>query len=146
MAFDELLDDYRRRFPRNGCFELREGESIRTRAEEERVPREPGVYLIYGRKERRRELLYVGKAGTLRQDGVFKRQKLRGRLSARQKGMSRQRWYQNQMRRLGLDALVFLWFVTFDDSVRVVPSKAEADLLQAYFDDENRLPRWNESA
>ena len=45
-----------------------------------------------------------------------------------------------------LDALEFEWYVTFEGSSKVLPLKAEADLLQAYFDDFGRLPPWNLAA
>ena len=145
MIFNKLLDEYRQCFSKHSSFKLKRKEKIRTRARAEDVPNEPGVYLIYGQKEKRCELLYIGKAGTLRKNGMFKSQKLIGRLSAKQKGMSRQKFYQEQIKKLNLDTLIFYWFVTFADSVRVIPAKAEIDLLQAYFGEYNKLPQWNES-
>lgn len=145
MTFNEFLSNYSRRFPKHGSFELLKGEKIKLRTREGGVPKQPGVYLIYARNNRRVRLLYVGRSGTLRSNGTFKGQRLIGRLSAKQKGIPRQRFYQEQIAHLQLDALVFQWFITFADKVRIIPAKAEADLLQAYFDEYNRLPKWNES-
>lgn len=143
MESARMLDDYADRFPSQGSFELRKGERVVSRAGG--VPEEPGVYLIYGLRKGAKELLYVGKAGTLQNNGTFKDQKLRGRLSAKQRGVLRQRFFQEQIEVLNLDALEFRWFVTFHGSARVIPAKAEADLLQAYFDEKSVLPRWNEA-
>jgi len=146
MTFEEFLNRYRQRFPRYGSFELRRGEKIVIRAKEEGVPNEPGVYLIYGYKDGRSELLCIGKAGTLRQDGTFREQKLFKRIAkGKQQGTPRRRFFPEQMKRLNLEVLVFHWFVTFTSGVRVIPAKAEVDLLQAYFNEHGELPRWNKS-
>ncbi len=145
MTLASLLQEYENRFPRNGAFELRRGEQIQTRAKEERGPEEAWVYLIYSRRGRKRELLYVGKAGTLRQDGSLKDQKLPGRIRNRRKGMRSQQYYQLQFQQHGFDALPFRWFVTYAGNVGIIPAKAEADLLQAFFDDTGRLPLWNDA-
>lgn len=144
MSFDQLLEQYRRRFPSHGAFRLRPEEDVIARVEEGEVPRDPGVYLIYGVREGTRELLYVGKSGTLHQDGTFSAQKLRRRIAkGKQRRMSRRRFYPKQMTQLGLDALEFEWFVTVSEQIRIIPAKAEADLLQAYFEEHGALPRWN---
>ena len=146
MTFEELLSDYRQRFPWHGFFELRKGEKIGIRAKEEGVPDKPGVYLIYGYKDGRSELLYIGRSGTLHQDGTFGDQKLLKRITkGKQDGMPRRAFFPEQMKLLGLEALVFHWFITFIPSVRIIPAKAENDLLQAYFDEHEKLPLWNKS-
>lgn len=147
MTFDELLSDYRQRFPWHGFFELRKGEKIGIRAKEEGVPDKPGVYLVYGYKDGRSELLYIGKSGTLHEDGdEFSDQKLLRRITkGKQDGMPRRAFFPEQMKLLGLEALIFYWFVTFTLNVKVIPAKAEADLLQAYFDEYDKLPLWNKS-
>lgn len=144
MSFSELVAQYRQQFTQNGSFELRSGQQMRLRCVEEQVPELPGVYLIYGRRQSETELLYIGKAGTLRKDGTFKDQKLRGRLNNKQQGMPRQEFFEQQMHAVGLDALAFTWFVTFDSRSRIIPAKAEADLLQVYFAETGQLPEWND--
>lgn len=49
------------------------------------------------------------------------------------------------MSELGLDSLFFYWFVTFSDHIHVIPAKAEADVLQMFFDECGRLPHLNKS-
>ena len=143
--FSELLNDYSQMFSEHGSFTLRKDEKISQRCREEGVSDKPGVYLIYGLHRSEHKLLYVGKAGTLQQDGTFKKQKLLGRLNAVQDGIPRQRFFQEQIEHLDLDALVFNWFVTFSQQVRVIPAKAELDLLQAYFDEYHKLPLWHKT-
>ncbi|MNL32783.1 hypothetical protein D3C87_1546570 [compost metagenome] len=106
------------------------------------VPSLPGVYIICGRMGNGNEVAYIGKAGSLCRDGSFKKQKLKGRLQAKKDSQrNRKEWYQELLQRY--EALVFHWLVTFDGDVRIVPAKAEADLLQAYFDENGRLPPEN---
>ena len=143
MDFEELLRITSLSFPQNGSFELLPGQDIRKRIKESSVPDKYGVYFICGTKRKRNCLLEIGKAGTLRNDGSFKDQKLSGRLSARQEGISRQEFFQRKMAELQLDGLLFYWFVTFDRDVFIVPAKAEVDLLQEYFDENGHLPTWN---
>jgi len=144
-TFNDFLKKYCKSFKEHGCFILYREQKIGERLKNEGVPDKPGVYLIYSRKGRKCNLLQIGKAGTLGQNGKFKRQKLCGRLKAKQEGMPRQQFFQEQIEKLNLNALVFFWFVTFDNNVKVIPAKAEADLLQAYFDEFKRLPKWNKS-
>ena len=122
-------------------------QDIHTRIMESSVPDKPGVYFICGVERERSRLLQIGKAGTLRNDGSFKNQGLRGRLGAKQGGMSRQKFFQKEISELKLDSLRFYWFVTFDidRNLLVIPAKAEADLLQRYFDGNDHLPDWNKT-
>ena len=50
------------------------------------IPNAPGVYIIYNSKE---EIVYIGKAGTINQDGTFQKQGLRRRLNNQHNGMRR---------------------------------------------------------
>ena len=146
MSLDTLLRDYEQRFPKSGAFELRRGESLRKRAVAEGLPDEPGVYLIYGRRNEVWELLYIGRSGTLHNDGSFGSQKLLKRITkGKQEGVRRPRFFRERMALLGIEALRFRWFVTFADGNGVIPAKAEADLLQAYLGEHSRLPPWNKS-
>ncbi len=146
MAFTQMLGRYDKRFTINGSFRLQRGENLRTCIQRNQVPDMPAVYLIYAVRQRRAELLYIGKSGTLRSDGSFKNQMLATRLRMKQGKMWRAEFYAEQMKKLRLTALHFQWWVTFDDKVRIIPLKAEADLLQAFFDDHRRLPQWNLAA
>ena len=143
MSFEDWLTQYTGRFTARGAVELKPGGSIHTSCRLGSVPNAPGVYLIDGLRAGIATLCYIGKAGTMLQDGSFKRQGLAGRLTAQQGEISRQQYFQHQMTAYAFDALRFRWFVTFMDQVRILPAKAEADLLQAYFEVYSRLPLWN---
>jgi hypothetical protein len=143
VSFEEWVAAYTGPFAVQGVVELQPGGSIATCCRLGRVPNAPGVYLIDGLRAGVPTLCYIGKAGTMRQDGSFKDQGIAGRLTAKQQDMSRQQYFQQQMAAYSFDALRFRWFVTFQDQVRILPAKAEADLLQAYFDAHSRLPLWN---
>ena len=150
MDFEELVRIASRSFPQNGSFELLPGQDVRKLARKNGVPDKPGVYFICGTGRERSRLLQIGKAGTLTNDGSFKNQKLPGRLGAKQGGMPRWKFFQKEMSKLQLDSLLFYWFVTFNRDVidrdeLIIPAKAEADLLQRYFDDNGHLPPWNKT-
>lgn len=142
----KLLDSYKRQFGNHGRFRLSRGQDLRSCIVENSIPNLPAAYLIYGIKKGARELLEIGKSGTVRTDGSFKSQGLAVRLRMKQGKTWRAEYYAAQMTQRKLDALEFEWYVTFDDSAKVLPLKAEADLLQAYFDEEGRLPLWNLAA
>jgi hypothetical protein len=146
MTLDDLLTHYRQQFPWNGSFELHQGEQLRARAAGAKVPDEPGVYLVHGYQDNEWKLLYIGRSGTLHNNGTFSDQKLLKRITkGKQEGIPRRRFFREQMEKLSIETLKFDWFVTFADDLRVIPAKAEADLLQAYFDEHNQLPPWNKS-
>lgn len=146
MTFNQLLKSYTKSFPWNSTFELRKGEKLSKRLIEEGVPEEPGVYLIYAKKKRTKpKLLCIGKAGTMLRNGNFQKQKLPGRLKAKQNGKTRQKFFQEQIQKPEIDALMFHWFVTFHHNIRVIPAKAEADLLQTYYNKHKQLPEWNKT-
>jgi hypothetical protein len=143
VSFEDWVSEYTTRFAVQGVVELPPGGSIATCCRMGRVPNAPGVYLIDGLRAGVPTLCYIGKAGTMRQDGSFKDQGIAGRLTAKHQSMPRQQYFQQQMAAYAFDALRFRWFVTFQDPVRILPAKAEADLLQAHFDAYSRLPLWN---
>ena len=102
--------------------------------------------LAIGVQDARRELLYIGKAGTITQTAARKKQGLRKRLGNLQgrerRAVAFQRWIDEGEH----DGLEIVWFVTWNDFVQVLPLKAEVDLLQAYYEDHGRLPPKNTAA
>ena len=70
---------------------------------------------------------------------------LANRLCNRQSGMPRQAMFQKMLAETGARELLFEWFVTKSDRI-ILPILAEAELLQAYYDDTAKLPRYNECA
>ena len=133
-------------FSEKGKFRFARGQSLQACIRAADVPNTPGAYLIYGVKARRMNLLYIGKAGTVNTDGSLKAQGLAKRLTMKQDGMRRQKYFESQMRKLKLDYLEFRWWVTMDVGSRVLPVFAEAQLMQAYYKSHGRLPAWNKAA
>lgn len=139
-GFDEAMEAYCRDF-HGGTFDLRRGDLLRVASKG--VPDAPGVYAVYAVKDDQREVVYIGKAGTLRPDGEWKKQGLHGRLNAIQDDVPRQEFFQDKISKEELDALSFRWLVTYGKGSQILPAKAEADLLQKYFELHRKLPRWN---
>ena len=75
--------------------------------------------------------------------GQFKAQTLRGRLQAKQHGISRIEFFRGKFLDENWDALAVEWFITFDAVNKTLPGKAEGELLQAYWDAHGCLPPWN---
>lgn len=145
MSFEESLVLFRQQ-NRHGVFELRVDERIDAVVRREEVPNAPGVYVISTAIESNREILYIGKAGTICQDGSFKSQGLKQRLIKKQDGVIRHIFFRTQMESLGLQSLRFEWFATFEAAKQVPPFLAESQLLAAFFSQFNRLPLWNKGA
>jgi len=143
LNLSELLRHYERLFPTNGTFILMKGKELKKVVKKSRVPNMPGIYLIFEKKNGKSNLVYVGRAGTLMNNGEFKRQGLNERITNRQSGLPRFKFFGHHLKRC--DALNFRWFVTFTDYIRVIPSKAECDIMQAYFNEHGFLPKWNSS-
>ena len=147
MHFGHALERVENQF-RNGQFTLHRDESINEVVSREKVPNEPGVYIVFGTDDHDwKRPLYIGKAGTLKNDGTWKGQKLRGRLKNKQHQMARRDFFITLMDTEYAEGLTFRWFVTQDQKTgTVIPALAEAELLQAYYDDCKRLPEVNECA
>lgn len=138
------LAECNRCFAVRGTFRMRLGESISQIMKQHNVPQLPGVYVYYGMRSEEPTLLYIGRAGTVCQDGRIKEQGLLGRLKNTHNNMPRQKVYESLLQEW--DELLFCWWVTFDETIKILPAKAEADLLQFYFDAHQRLPPYNKSA
>jgi hypothetical protein len=98
-----------------------------------------GVYVIY--QKTTGKILYVGKAGTMRQDGFFKGQDLPKRLVNREKGQGRKDVFGQRVADYG--ELIIEYVILKSKSL--IPGYLEALLLQAYYDEHNRLPVDNAS-
>jgi len=142
-AFGTLVEDLRRRFRPNGEFVLGHGDRFRDVMRARGVPNEPGVCIVSGQREHATEVLYVGKAGTISQEGTPKPQGLSGRLANLQGRQRRQVVFQRWLQDGPWDTLRFEWIVTWSAEGRLLPAKAEADLLQAYLSDHGCLPKEN---
>ncbi len=134
--FDEL-----RKYRQNGHFFFTKSVSLLEASKE--VPELPGVYYILRLARGRIDLVYIGKSGTLMQNGKFKTQLLRSRLNNKQDGMKREDFFLQKMQYEHIDGLDIYWFVTFDNTNRDLPAYVEGMLMQRYFEIHGKLPPWN---
>ena len=102
------------------------------------IPNTPGVYIIYNSKG---EIVYIGKAGTINQDGTFKKQGLRRRLNNQHHGMRREDYFISKIEENNLDHIIIKWY---EVNHGVIPGYAEGILIQEYFNKYGELPPWNE--
>jgi len=134
--FDEL-----EKYKNNGHFFFEKGKALTEVTKD--VPNEAGVYIIYKLAGGKIELVYIGKSGTMNQNGTFKEQKLRKRLNNKQDGVTRQDYFENKIATENIDALDIYWYVTFDKNSQDLPAYVEGILLQRYFEIYGALPPWN---
>ena len=107
------------------------------------VPNLPGVYLVYRLAGGKIDIVYIGKSGTIQQNGKPKDQGLRKRLNNTHQGLNRQDYFNKKIEEENIEALDIYWYVTFDNDYRDLPSFVEGLLIQKYFDLYGQLPIWN---
>lgn len=134
--FDEL-----KIYKNNGHFFFKRGNSLKDVSKD--VPDLPGVYYIIRLAGGRVKLVYIGKSGSIEQDGQFKKQGLRGSLNNKQGGLQRQDYFEKKFREENIDGLDIYWFVTFDKTNRNLPGYVEGLILQIHFERYGCLPEWN---
>ncbi len=136
--FDEL-----NKYQNNDHFFFQKGDVLSTQSKA--VPNLPGVYYIIRLANGKVDLVYIGKSGTMLQNGTFKDQLLRNRINNRQDGIKRQQYFEQKMKQEGIDGLDIYWFVTFDDQHQDLPAFVEGQIMQQYFDVHGCLPPWNKN-
>jgi hypothetical protein len=128
----------------HGEFKLGRGKSVNEAVRVNQVPNEPGVYVILSSDDLERPV-YIGKAGTLNQDGNWGEQGIRVRLTKVQEGLPRNVFFIREMERTFRNGLTFLWFVTHNRVVGIIPAFVEMELLKAHYDQFRCLPALNKS-
>ncbi|MGA9543977.1 MAG: hypothetical protein WBQ85_10430 [Candidatus Sulfotelmatobacter sp.] len=142
MSFERLIEMTRARFPNNGRFDLLPAESIIDVLRREKVPNSPRVYAYFQRDDFERPL-YIGKAGTMMTDGSWRRQGISERLYETAPRSDSGLAFRDLMAKDSPTGLTFVWFVTFDQHTKIIPSLIEMELLQAHYDLRGCLPRLN---
>jgi hypothetical protein len=135
-VFNEL-DKYKS----NGHFFFKSGDKLSIASKD--VPNSQGVYYILRLAKGKIDLVYIGKSGTIEQNGKFKEQGLRGRINNKHDGQKRQSYFELKCTAEDIDSLDIYWFVTFDKDNQDVPGYVEGLLMQNYFDVHGQLPLWN---
>lgn len=100
---------------------------------------EYGIYAICDSDEQR--VLYIGKGGTIQNDGTFKNQNLNGRLKAPRGNYNNSYLYfQDIMNQNNFDSLIFLVIYS---GVNNPPAYIESISLHQYLNQNNCLPMFN---
>lgn len=127
--------------------------SLAEKINEAKVARGYGVYAFFGCRDKgaAQKLLYIGKSGTIRQDGSLGNQGLNERIRKKQEGMSREEVFNNILdgkdgRALGFNSIRIEWIETYRDRKGIPPFLAEAQLLTNYLRAFGALPPLNKEA
>lgn len=108
-----------------------------------------GVYLVFGLKGGKEELVYIGRSGKKLADGTIQHRKvnlggIKDRLvngkythSVTNISVPRYEFWKEMMFKDGFDKLLIRWFVTHSDEYCDCPSIVEDRLIKSH------RPRWN---
>jgi hypothetical protein len=96
-----------------------------------------GVYVV--RQQVSREVLYIGKGGTIKRDGGFKGQDIPGRLTNVKGNTTANEWFRSLVEEKGPLAVEYVFLTSVPRS----PTFVEAVLLQAYLNEHGCLPYRN---
>ena len=136
--FDELA-----KYKNKGHFFFEKGDVLKTKSKD--VPNLPGVYYVIKLAKGKVELVYIGKSGSIQQNGQFKEQLLNQRLNNKQDDVKREHYFLQKIESEDIVALDIYWFVTMDEQYQDLPGYVEGLLLQRYFEMYACLPKWNKS-
>ncbi|MBP4142722.1 hypothetical protein J3S90_13025 [Flavobacterium sp. P4023] len=105
-----------------------------------------GVFLVYAVGEVK-ELIMVGSTGTVQNDGTLKIKNgglndkiVEGHQFAK---TGRKYSWPAQMNKEDIRTLEVVWYETFNDDSKVIPTFVEAQVLQNFLDENGKLPKWN---
>jgi hypothetical protein len=106
-----------------------------------------GVFVVYAVANDTKELIMVGSTGTVQNDGTLKSKNggLYDKIVNGQQFAKTGRKYSwpAQMKKESIDTLEVLWFETFNETVKSIPTSVEGQVLQNFLDENGKLPRWN---
>ncbi|MFT5963898.1 MAG: hypothetical protein ACI9L6_000618 [Flavobacterium sp.] len=105
-----------------------------------------GVFLVYAVGDEK-ELIMVGSTGTIQNDGSLKikngglKEKIvEGHQFAK---TGRKYSWPAQMAKEDISTLEVVWYETCNDKSKAIPTSVEGQVLQNFFDENGRLPKWN---
>ncbi|MNQ14809.1 hypothetical protein D3C85_277670 [compost metagenome] len=105
-----------------------------------------GVFLVYSVGDEK-ELIMVGSTGTVQNDGTLKTKNggladkiVEGHQFAK---TGRKYSWPAQMKLENIDKLEVVWYETFNEDVKAIPTAVEGQILQNFLDENGRLPKWN---
>jgi hypothetical protein len=86
------------------------------------------------------ETIYIGKAGTIKNDGSLKAQDIPGRLTAPRHKSNGNEWWSAQFNKYGP---LKIEYICLPDKSAIAPALLEAHLIQAFLNQYGRLPKEN---
>jgi len=106
-----------------------------------------GIFVVYAVDVEEKELIMVGSTGTVQNDGTLKSKNgglydkiVNGHQFAK---TGRKYSWPAQMKKEDIARLEVVWYETFNEKNKVIPTFAEGQVLQNFLDENGRLPRWN---
>ncbi|UQD56970.1 hypothetical protein [Flavobacterium sp. K5-23] len=106
-----------------------------------------GVFIVNAINGDDKELIMVGSTGTVQNDGTLKSKNgglfekiVNGHQFAK---TGRKYSWPAQMKLENIERLEVLWFETFNDDSKAIPTSVEGQVLQNFMDANGKLPRWN---
>lgn len=124
----------------HGAFTLNENDSLKEKTKD--IPNGYGAYIIRANTADG-EILYIGKSGTIKNNGDLKKQDLKKRLNNVQDNKPRADYFKENLKENeGLNELYFDWYI-IDPETKILPAFLEAVLIQEYYSKHQALPAWN---
>ncbi len=141
-----MINVLKKKYPKNGQFNVSMGQKITEAVKENKVPNEYGLYLIYEGFYCSGELIYIGSSGKIQSDGTMGSQGIGKRLGMKHnKTKYRNEFFIEEMEKIQKGISV-AWFITFNiEGQKTLPTFAEAEAIQVFYELEGRLPRLNKS-
>ena len=106
-----------------------------------------GIFMVYALNEDDKELIMVASTGTIQNDGHLKIKNgglydkiVNGHQFAK---TGRKYSWPAQMKIENIERLEVVWYDTFNDKNKVIPTFLEGQMLQNFLDENGKLPRWN---
>ena len=106
-----------------------------------------GVFLVYDATNEEKELIMVGSTGTVQNDGTLKSKNgglydkiVNGHQFAK---TGRKYSWPAQMKKEDINRLEVVWYETFNEKSKAIPTFVEGQVLQNFLDENGKLPRWN---
>ncbi len=106
-----------------------------------------GVFLVYDATNETKELIMVGSTGTIQNDGTLKSKNgglydkiVNGHQFAK---TGRKYSWPAQMKKEEISNLEVVWYETFNEKSKAIPTFVEGQILQNFLDENGKLPRWN---
>ena len=137
--YTELKD-----FTNNNNFTFTQQDSLETVCN---APEGSGVFLVYSVDGDSKELIMVGSTGTVQNDGTLKIKNgglydkiVNGHQFAK---TGRKYSWPAQMQKENIEALEVVWYETFNDKNKGIPTSVEGQVLQNFLNENGRLPKWN---